>query len=163
MKQISVLLIIACLAGCFGASPEKTGLEGKPLPAFNIVLTDSITGFNTNSIPAGKPVAIFYFTPFCPHCRAQTEEIVDDIKKLKDIQFYFVTAAPYAPVKEYYKQFQLEKYPNITMGIDTARFISEYFKPAGVPFMAIYGKDKTLNKTFLGKIYSNQLKKVAEE
>lgn len=163
MKQISLLFIIVCLAGCFGATPEKNGLEGKPLPAFNILLTDSITWFNTNAIPAGKPVALFYFSPFCPYCRAQTEEIIDDINKLKDIQFYFVTTFSYSLMKQYYNKYQLSKYPNITMGVDTGHFVQNYFKPAGLPFMAIYGKDKKLNKSFLGKIYTNQLQKVAEE
>lgn len=157
------LFVIAGLAGCFGAAPEKTGLEGKPFPEFNILLPDSTTWFNTNKIPEGKPVALFYFSPYCPHCRAQTKEIIEDMDKLKDIQFYFITSYPLFALRDYWKEYELAKYPNITSGVDTARFVSDYFEVVGVPYMAIYGKDKRLNQAFMGKIYSSQLKKVAEE
>jgi len=162
MKPYILIFILALLTGCFGATPEKTGLEGKSLPVFNLLLTDS-TVINTSNIPAGKPMAFFFFSPYCPHCRAQTKEITEDMDRLKDIQFYFVSSFPMPDLKAFSKEFNLKKYPNITIGIDSANIGAEYFEIMGVPYMAIYGKDKRLNKTFMGKIYSSQLKKVAEE
>lgn len=82
---------------------------------------------------------------------------------LKDIHFYFVSSFPLAPVKSYYNEFELKKYPNISFYLDSANYINDYFEVPGFPFLAIYGKDKKLNKTFLGKMYSSQIKKVAEE
>jgi hypothetical protein len=41
--------------------------------------------------------------------------------------------------------------------------MGDYFEITNVPYMAIYNKDKKLNKAFRGKIYSNQLKKAAEQ
>ena len=163
MKQLILFCIITCLASCFGAEPEKTGLEGKPLPEFSLLITDSSTWVNTRNAPAGKPVVLFYFSPYCPHCRAQTKEIIEDIDKLKGIQFYFISAFPISVIKAYYKEYQLDKYPNITTGMDSVRSVSDYFEIPGVPYMAIYGKDKRLNHTFMGKMYSSQLKKVAED
>lgn len=163
MKQLFFVIVVACLTGCFGAAPEKTGLEGKPLPAFNILLPDSTTWFNTGSIPAGKPVVLFYLSPYCPYCRAQVKEIIEDIDRLKDIRFYLITSHPLPALKNFYAEFELSKYPNILSGVDTARFISDYFEIEGVPYLAVYGKNKTLNKTFMGKVYSSQLKKAAEE
>jgi thiol-disulfide isomerase/thioredoxin len=163
MKQFILISIIVTLIGCYGSSPENTGLEGKPLPAFNILLSDSVTWFNTGQITTGKPVALFYFSPYCPYCRAQTEEIIEDMDKLRGIQFYFVTSYPLPDLRNFCKEYELSKYSNITSGVDTASFVSDYFEAAGVPYMAIYGKNKTLNKTFIGKIYSSQIKKVAEE
>jgi thiol-disulfide isomerase/thioredoxin len=163
MKQMSLLFILACLGGCFGKEPEKTGLEGQPLPSFNLLLSDSATWLNTSRIPPGKPIALFYFSPICPHCRTQTKEIIEDMDRLKDIQFYFITSFPFKAMKKYYKEYNLEKFNNITMGRDTAHFVGDYFETSGVPYMAIYGKNKKLNKAFLGKIYSSQIKKVAEE
>lgn len=163
MKQFVLLFIVTVLAGCFGVEPQKTGLEGKPLPEFSILLSDSSTWVNTRNAPSGKSIALFYFSPYCPYCRDQTKEIIDDMDKLRDIQFYFVTSFRVQALKEFYNEFQLGKYTNIIAGVDTARFVSNYFEITGVPYMAIYGKDKTLNKTFLGEIYSGQLKKVADE
>ena len=161
MKQFIFFITIAVLTGCFGTEPQKTGKEGKPLPDFSILLTDSTTRLYTASISAGKPFILFYFSPYCPHCRKQTKRIVEDIDMLKDIHFYFISSFPLSAVKSFYKEYQLDKYPNITTGLDSARFVSDYFEIPGVPYMAIYGGSKKLNKTFLGEIYSSQLIKVA--
>lgn len=164
MRYLIFLFIIICLASCFGKEPEtaKTGLEGKPLPAFQLQLPDSITYLNTANITPGKPMAIFYFSPFCPYCRAQTTEIIEDMDRLKEIQFYFVTPLPYRNMKDFYDEYNLGKYPNIITGVDTAHFINDYFELTGVPFMAVYDKNKILNKAFLGKVYSSQIKKAAQ-
>ncbi|WP_315815278.1 hypothetical protein [Paraflavitalea speifideaquila] len=62
-------------------------------------------------------------------------------------------------MKDFYNEYHLEKYPNIIAGIDTAFAVSDYFEISGVPYIAIYGKNKKLSKTFEGKIYSSQIKK----
>jgi peroxiredoxin len=163
MRQIFLLLAIAALTGCFGSDPQKTGKEGRPMPQLSMLLTDSITILHTSDIPSNKPVVFFYFSPFCPYCKAQTNNIVENIDKLKDIQFYFVTNYPLAAVKHFNEEHKLTKYPNITTALDSANVVGEYFEIVGVPFMAIYGKNKILNKTFMGKIYSSQIKEVADE
>jgi peroxiredoxin len=164
MKYL-ILLIITGLISCYNQSkdPIKTGLEGKPLPTFNVMLSDSITFLNSNQLPAEKPIAVFYFSPVCPYCRAQTEEIIDEMDKVKDLQFLFVTNYPVQALKNFSKEYELEKYSNITIGVDTAHFVSKYFETKSVPYMAIYGKDRKLNNSFLGNIHSSQIKKVAEE
>lgn len=163
MKIIKCFLILILLEGCFGATPETTKLEGTSLPEFGIQLPDSVNYANTNKIPKGKAVAIYYFSPICPYCRAQTTEIIDDMDLLKDIQFYFVSAFPIPDVKKFCAEFKLEKYSNIIVGRDTSTAIANYFEISGVPYMAIYGKERKLNHSFLGKIYSSQIKKTALE
>lgn len=162
MKQLILLLIIIALAGCYGAEPQKTGLEGKPLPEFNL-LTDSTTLVHSRDIPAGNPIVLFYLSPYCPYCKAQAKEIIDDMHKFKDIQFYFITSFQLPDLKAFSKEYELAKYPNIITGVDTAHTISDYFEISAVPYIAIYGKNKTLNKTFVGKIYTSQIKKALEE
>jgi thiol-disulfide isomerase/thioredoxin len=163
MKKIIIAFIIMCLTGCFGAEPQKTGLEGKPLPTFNLLSPDSSTWIHTNQAPKGKPVALYYFNPHCPYCKAQTKEIIEDMSKLKGIQFYFITPYPFAEMKKFYKEYELEKYTNIITGIDTASAMGNYFEITGVPYLAIYGKEQKLNNTFMGKVFSSQIKKVAEQ
>lgn len=163
MNKISIALIITCLAGCFGAEPQKTGLEGKTLPTFNLLSPDSSTWIHTNQAPKGKPIALFYFSPHCPYCKAQTKEIIEDIDKLESIQFYFITPFPFAEMKKFYKEYDLGKYPNIITAIDTGMTVGSYFETSSVPYIAIYGKDQKLNHTFEGKIFSSQIKKVAEQ
>jgi thiol-disulfide isomerase/thioredoxin len=163
MKQICLVLIIVCIAGCFGAEPQKTGKEGKPLPEFSILLTDSTTRLHSRDIPANKPFVLFVFSPFCPYCKAQTKKIIEDRELLGDIHFYFISRFALSDVKKYINEFQLDKQPNITVGLDSAGFVNDYLEAPGFPFIAIYGKNKTLNQAFLGKTYSSLILKAAEK
>lgn len=165
MKHLLILMIIiSLLAGCFSREPEKTGKEGKPIPAINILLTDSTTWLNIGQTQTSKSVVLFYFSPNCPYCKAQTKEIIENMDKVKDIEFYFISSFPITLLKAYNKQFKLAQYPNITTGRDTANAIGDYFEILGVPYIAIYGKDKKLRKSFMGgKLYSSQIKKITEE
>lgn len=163
MKQFIVCMTILALASCFGKAPKETGLEGKAMPDFSLLLPDSTTWVHTRDIPAGKSVALFYFSPYCPYCRDQTREIIEDMEKVKNIQFYFITSFSIQDLKAFNKEYNLDKYPNIISAVDTARSVSDYFEITGVPYIAIYNKNKQLNKTYEGKIYSSQIKKAAEE
>lgn len=163
MRQISFIIIIICIAGCFGTAPQKTGKEGKPVPEFNMLLTDSTTWLHSKDIPKGKPYILFNFSPYCPYCKAQTKKVTENMDMLKDIHFYFLSRFPLSSVKEYSKEFQLSKFSNITVGLDSGSIINDYFEIPGFPYMAVYGKEGKLTKTFLGKTYCSKLKKAAEE
>lgn len=149
--------------GCFGSEPQNTSLKGKPLPPFKLLLTDSITLLSNADLPSNKSIVFFYLSPFCPYCKAQTKEIIEDLENLKNIQFYFITNFPLNSFKPYCKDYQLERYPNIIAAMDTANTIADYFEITNVPFIAVFKKNKTLHNTYVGKIYSGQLKKIAEQ
>jgi len=161
MKQLILFLCMIILAGCFGKTPQKTGNEGKPMPDFTLLLTDS-TSLSTHDIPPGKPVVLFYFSPYCPYCEALTLELLEEMDDLRDIRFYFVTSYGWEHLETFKKEHQLAKFPNVTIGIDTALFIRNYFKTKGVPYTAIFNKNKILNNCFLGEISAAQLKNVAD-
>jgi thiol-disulfide isomerase/thioredoxin len=163
MKQVSLFFIIISLAGCFGAEPQKTGKEGKTLPDFSILLTDSTTWLHSRDIPANNPFVLFMFSPYCPYCKAQTKKIIEDRDLLGDIHFYFISRFPLSAVKGYIKEFQLDKQSNITVGLDSANVVTDYLEAPGFPFMAVYGKNKKLNQAFLGKTYSRLLLEAAEK
>jgi len=163
MKKLVFLTLMASLYGCFARTPEKTGLEGELLPSFKLLLPDSATYFNMMDVPAGKPLVLFYFGAYCPYSRAQMEEIVKDINKLKNIDFYVFTAGPFNEMKDFYKYYQLNKYTNITTGLDCDAFFGSHFKANLVPYTIIYGKDKKLKAAFIGKVTTQQIKKFTEK
>jgi len=161
MKNILFSLLLALLLGCSGPPPIRTGLEGKKLPSFNLLLMDSATKLNTDAIPAGKPIVLLYFSPECPFCQAETEEIVSRIQSLSDIRFYFFTPYPFGQLRNYYSHYELEKYPNITVGRDYTASFGRYFKTQAVPYMAIYNKDKRLKQVYIGKLSAGEIKDIA--
>lgn len=163
MKTITLLIILAGLAGCSNRDPEETGLEGKPIPSFSLLLPDSTSYLSTQHIPADKPVVFFDFGPNCQYSHAQMEEIIEDMGTLKDIRFYLLTTASLSEMKAFSNHYQLDKYPNITIGVDSKNFFGDYFEIRGVPYLAIYGKDRKLNAAFIGKVPVRQIREIAKK
>jgi thiol-disulfide isomerase/thioredoxin len=163
MKQFVAIGITIALFGCFGAEPQKTGKEGKPLPAFTMQLPDSIHTIHSQNIPAGKPFILFYMSPYCPYCKAQTKQMLEHMDDLKDVNIYFLSTFPIPTLKTFIEENQLQKYPNIQIGVDSANIVGDYFEITGIPYIAVYNKDKKLNKSYMGKVYISQIRKALDE
>jgi len=161
--RICAVLLLVILFSCNERKPLQTGYEGKPLPSFDLLLNDSITHFNTSNVPAGRPVVLFYFSPACPYCRAEMADIIKGISSMKQIQFYVFTSWPFAAMKYFYQHYQLEKYPNIAVGVDYKLSFQKHFKAYGVPYTAIYDADRKLKHAYMGAIFSKQIREVAEK
>ncbi len=125
-------------------------------------MLDSINYLNTNDIPKGKPVILFYLSPHCPYCKAQLTEIIEQIQNLKNINIYVFSTTGLDEMRKIYVQYRLDKYKNIKAGVDHTYFFWKYFKVSGVPYIAIYDKDKKLIEAYLGNISVKHIKKVAE-
>jgi hypothetical protein len=159
----TLLVTLIVISGCQSRNkPIVTGLEGKQLPAFNILLPNGSSIINTLSDVGHQSIVLFYFSPQCPYCRNQMREIVDRISSLKSIKFYVFTSWPLKETQSFYKEYELYKYPNLVVGVDYNNFFKEHFKAQGVPYMAIYGKDKKLKQAFIGNVNTKQIKEVAE-
>jgi peroxiredoxin len=151
------------LVACYGKTPEKTGMEGKQLPSFNLLLTDSATIFNTREIPTGKSFILFVFDPHCPYSRAQMQSMVDKMEKFKDINFYVFGIAPLNEIKDFATHYKLSKHANITVGIDQKNAYGQYMNIMAVPYIAIYDKDKKLKNSFSGETDMDMIKEIAQE
>ncbi|WP_205514600.1 hypothetical protein [Longitalea arenae] len=162
MKCIKYLIIGICILGCYSREPEKTGLEGKPFPSFDLLSIDSITKIKPNNIYKNEALVLFDFGPHCAYSRAQMEEIINNINILDKIQFILTTTWPYKEMKDFYAHYNLKKLRNVTIGLDYSNFVSYYFKSRGVPYTAIYGKDHKLRATYIGVIDAKLIKKIAE-
>jgi len=160
MRLWYLILMMAALAGCSNnGTPIVTGYEGKPMPDFVALKMDSSTQLNTASIPTGKPVIMFLFSPYCPYCRAQTEDIIKNARKFENVRLYLVSPFPFSVIKDYEKQFHLSGYPGITVIQDTRGAFGAYYKAQGVPFIAVYNKNKMLKQVLMGKTAVSTIRK----
>jgi len=141
----------------------KTGLEGRLLPSFSLLLVDSITKLNTGDITEGSPFVVIGFSPFCKHCQAETRDIIAHIKELKKTRIYYVTPSPFAEIKAFYHHFKLAQYPNITIGRDTANFFMPYFKVTGVPYTMVFDSKKRLRQVLLTEANIDKLVRLVAE
>lgn len=161
MKLILISFIITFLLSCNGRQVMITGLEGKPLPSFNFLLLDSTTILNSGSIPADKPFVLFYFNPNCPYCRAQTEDLTQSVKSQKDIRYYMFSNYPIRQIKKFSEHYGLNKYNNITTAQVNDTLFDAYYKIPGVPYMAIYSKEKKLKEVMMGIVSPKVIKEIA--
>lgn len=143
--------------------PEKTGMEGRLLPSFNLLLPDSVTYLNTNDIPTGKPVIVIGFDPYCTHCQQETRDIVKNIRQFKDMRIYWATPYQFKDMMKFSSVYKLADHPNLTIGRDSANFFLPYFKAKGVPYTAVFDSKKRLKLVFPGQVTADQLAKAAAE
>ena len=153
MKRITATtLIIFILAGC-----HLQKKSGEPLPAFDLLLVDSTTHFNTANIPDGKPVVLMYFSPDCSHCQNETRDILDKMDSLENVRFYLITNDPSERLWVYDKMFKLYNYSNITLGRDYKYFFPGHFKNVVPPYMVVYDSDKFGRAVFSGDSSVNKI------
>jgi thiol-disulfide isomerase/thioredoxin len=148
---------VVSAASAQDAQPKDTAqhkdmpyLKYPTLPAFNIMLTDSITIFNTFNIPKGRPVALMLFDPECKHCKALTKKLLGAMDSISNIDFYLFTPMhDMAEIRKFYENFHLADYKNIkVIGRDYEFFFHEFYGVKFVPDIALYDKDKNLIKLF---------------
>ncbi len=161
MKPIIVFLTVINLVSCSSRPPlQKTGMEGKPMPSFNLLLSDSSTYINTKNIPVGEPVVLFFFGSHCPYSRAQMQEIISNMSSLKNVRFYAFTTESITALKEFDQQYHLTQIPNMTVGQDYTFSFANYYKVPGVPCLALFGFDKKLKQVLLGKYDASVIKDI---
>ena len=141
----------------------KTGLEGRLLPSFHLLLPDSLTWLDTKDIPTGKPFIMVGFSPYCIHCQAEIRDIVKNIARFGDTTIYFVTSFPYSDMKKFYDVFHLKKYPNIIAARDSSNTFMRFFKANSIPYIAIYDAKKRLKEVIPGEIKAESLSKSLDD
>jgi len=142
---------------------ETTGLEGRPIPSFNLHLANDKTWLNSNDIPAGKPFIVFGFDPGCSHCQNLTLWIKQEIKNFKDIPIYYVTGAHFNYMNAFYKFYKLADYPNIKMGRDSTNTFFHTFHRQTTPLIAIFDAKKRLRHVISGEPTIQQLAQSVKE
>lgn len=153
-------LFFACLLLCSALSIQgQTKNDSLPyqkyptLPAFNILLQDSSTIFNTYNAKEGRPSVLFFFSPDCEHCHATTKQMLDKMDSMKGTDFYFFTFMPLSELRPFAKRYHLGDYKNIVVGKDYQYFFPSFYGAKTVPYIVIYDRHKKLIK-----LYENSVK-----
>lgn len=136
---------------------------GTPMPSFSLLLMDSVTKINTNNIQIGRPTVLFLFSPYCPFCKKDIENIIAHIDTLSGVNFYLLSSFPFSQVKAFSKQHHLDQYKNIVVTQDNNSDFIKYFKVKGIPFLACYNRDKKLNQLLIGNVDMKAILQLASE
>ena len=72
--------------------------------------------------------------------------------KLKDVQILMFTYLPYNEMMDFYKNYRLNRFKNITVARDAAFFFPVYFKVKNFPSFYIYDKNRNFKKFLEGDV-----------
>lgn len=162
MKISALVSVMIIIVACEN-NPYTASFEGaqKELPSFNLLLIDS-TQFSTQFIPNDKPIVMFQFRSQCIYSQLQMKEITENIKMVEDIRFYAFTTEPFNEMKAFTQKYSLNKFSNIKIGIDYMNFFEQFYTIQSIPFVAVYDKNKRINKVFVGKVSVKQIRNALE-
>jgi thiol-disulfide isomerase/thioredoxin len=151
MKFFVLLTGILFSCGVFAQQDTTPPYKRFPnIPPFDLLQTDSSTHLTKESISKKHPVLLLYFSPDCPHCKHQTEEILAEMDKFKDIEIVMATYQPFEEMVTFYHNYKISSYPNIKMGRDTRFMLPPYFRMRNLPYLALYSRKGALITTFDG-------------
>ena len=105
-----------------------------------------------------KNILVMMFNPTCDHCQEETTILEKNIEHFKDTKLLLVAAPSMIDYLEFYNNVtRYSKYPEITVGVDSAGFIDKTFNYTALPQINIYDKDRKLVKIFSGVVQFDAL------
>ncbi len=116
----------------------------RTIPSVRLLNADSSAFELRSRLDKKKPLLIVVFSPECDHCKHETEEMIKNIDKFKDIQIVMTTPLPLAKMKAFADHYKLGNYSNILVGRDYAYVLPTFYGIRNLPFHAFYTKDKKL-------------------
>lgn len=153
--KVGILLFwaVAWIA-CKEEKPKayKTGMEGKPIPAFAIQLLDSTSFVHSEDIGEGKGLILFYVSTTCPYCRAQMRDMVNNIEKFKGEQLCILTNDKLRSINAFADYFKLKQLNNVIVGRDTGKVFFKTYGLRVVPTTAYFDKNKRLRVAYMGRM-----------
>jgi hypothetical protein len=148
MKKL-ILLGLAVLALSCRSGNQFTVFD--PMPSVTMLLADSST-YSTNQIAAGKYTVIMYFRTDCIHCQKETADLLKAGAALDGVNILLLTPKPYADLKRYAAFYKLAAFPYIKAGTDKQLEFMRFYKPANVPFLVVFNRDKKLYRIYDGPV-----------
>lgn len=123
---------------------------GAPLPPLSIT-TLKKEKYTEKDFKNYKNILVMMFNPTCDHCQEETTILEKNIDAFKDTKLLLVAAPSMIDYLEFYNNVtRHSKYPEITVGVDSAGFIDKTFNYTALPQINIYNKDRKLVKIFSG-------------
>ena len=132
------------------ANAQAAYLRFPTLPPFHLLKLDSSTYLTKEDVKKNHRSIIMFFSPDCDHCKHQTESILSDFSKFKDIEIIMATYQPFEELKEFNTHYRMFEHPNVKLGRDEKFFLPPFYKIKNLPYLALYDKKGNLITTFEG-------------
>ncbi|HYF29668.1 MAG TPA: redoxin domain-containing protein [Chitinophagaceae bacterium] len=166
LKALITILLLSALAMCTQAqshnhkadSIKAAYLRFPTIPPFELLQLDSTT-FTKENLQQNTPLLLMFFSPDCDHCQHQTEDLLKDIEKFKNVQIVFASYQPFDQLKAFHEKYKLGRHSNIKLGRDTKYFLPPFYRMFNLPYLALYNSKGALITTFEGNVNTERLAK----
>jgi len=155
MKKMLLVVSCALIAVAGFAQADTIQPPYKKFPTFppvKLLMPDSVSFYTKAELPKKKPVMLMLFNPQCDHCQHETEALIQNIDKFKDIQVVMATTALHPDMMAFREKYKLAQYENIVVCRDTDYFLFSFFGISNFPYHAFYNKKKELISVFQGSM-----------
>lgn len=120
---------------------ENLFSQSTSVPSFKLTQANGSV-YNSQSIVAGKPLLMVYFSPECDHCIVFMKDFFKRANEFKKSNVIFITYLPLDRVVKFAADFPVAKYPNITLGTEGMKFIvRNHYGIQNMPYAVVYNKD----------------------
>lgn len=94
--------------------------------------------FSNKNLDEDKNYLFVYFNPLCELCRNETEQIIENLDYLNDVQVLMVSPTDRKEIEQFVKDYKLPNYPQIKVLHDSEDKFYMDFGAIGYPNMYIY-------------------------
>lgn len=112
----------------------------KTLPAFTFDEVYQAAKFNSDKLPKSGYIVLNFYDPGCGHCQKMGSGISQNLTKLKNVSFYFISMNDEAYVDGFINMHAkgLKNAANVKFLFDAGTQFIEKFKPSNYPSLYIY-------------------------
>lgn len=112
----------------------------KALPAFTFDEVYQASKFNSDKLPKSGYIVLNFYDPGCGHCQKMGAGIAQNLAKLKNVSFYFISMNDKVYVDGFINMHAkaLKNAANVKFLFDAGTQFIEKFKPSNYPSLYIY-------------------------
>jgi len=154
MKKTVFSLIAICFVFNVLAQTDtsQTYYKSPTIPAFNLAKIPDSSVFVNANLKKDIPTVFIFFAPDCDHCQNATKEMVSKMEQLKNVQIVMVSWMDVSFIKQFYVDYKLVNYQNITLAKDPAFNLLKYYGVHSIPDVFVYDKKGKYLDHFKSKI-----------
>lgn len=157
MKHLRFIFILLCISSCHPKWRVDYSDAFLKLPPIRILLQDSISAWDSQQLPADRPLVILYFSPDCVHCADMTSYLMDSLRLLQGATLLFVSNAPLEDIRRFSQSYHIDAHQNMIIGNDQQYNVFNIYKINAFPEIIIYNRQRKLAKLYKGEIDIQQI------
>jgi len=162
MKQVIYILLIATTMSCHARWQQSATKGFEQPPNLHLLLLDSSTIMNINTLRCDSGLILFYFSPDCEYCQAETAYLLSNMRYIRGSRLLLVSNAPIRDIRSFVNAYHLEDYHNVTIANDFRYEFFNLYKVQSYPTIVIYNKARELAKLYIGEIEIDRITKAIQ-